>query len=57
MVSACLVASVAAWNGAPEDLLISNEVDNDDQPYDSLDGPSEEEAYLQGNIKEPFVVF
>ncbi|KAL5486072.1 hypothetical protein ACEPAI_7116 [Sanghuangporus weigelae] len=51
MVSACLVATITAWNGAAEDLLVSSEVESDDQLYDSLDGPSEEEAYLQGEYK------
>ena len=32
-----------------DDLVFSSEADADDQLYDSLDGPSEEEAYLQGN--------
>ncbi|EJD06892.1 uncharacterized protein FOMMEDRAFT_75682 [Fomitiporia mediterranea MF3/22] len=51
MVSACLVATVSAWNGTTEELTISNEDVDSDDLYDSLDGPSEEEAYLQGEYK------
>ncbi|KAH8117959.1 inositol hexakisphosphate-domain-containing protein [Phellopilus nigrolimitatus] len=51
MVSACLVATIAGLDGAMETLSVTNEIDNEDQPYDSVDGPSEEEAYLQGEYK------
>ena len=49
MVSASLVATIAAWDGKVEDLSVP-EADTDEL-YDSLDGPSEEEAYLQGEYK------
>ena len=51
MVSACLVATIASWDGTT-DLLSAQqfEADTDELPYDTLDGPSEEEAYLQGEV-------
>ncbi|KAI5118140.1 hypothetical protein M0805_001739 [Coniferiporia weirii] len=51
MVSACLVATIATWDGKKESLTVSSVGESDEQPYDSLDGPSEEEAYLQGEYK------
>lgn len=56
MVSACLVATISAWNGTTEDLNVASETEADDQPYDSLDGPSEEEAFLQGNGAVQFLL-
>lgn len=49
MISACLVATIASWDGTT-DLLNVHQIEADDHelPYDTLDGPSEEEAYLQG---------
>lgn len=45
MVSACLISSTMNWKG--QDNLVEG-----DEPvaevYDAMDGPSEEEAYLQG---------
>ena len=46
MVAACLISTTMNWIG--EDKI----ADKDDMPseeYNSMDGPSEEEAYLQGN--------
>ncbi|KLO17434.1 hypothetical protein SCHPADRAFT_900700 [Schizopora paradoxa] len=52
MISACLVANLNAWDGTKESLAILREqTTNPDVPYDTLDGPSEEEAYLQGEYK------
>jgi len=52
MISACLVATLSAWDGTKESLAILREQStNPDLPYDTLDGPSEEEAYLQGEYK------
>ncbi|PAV16188.1 metal ion binding oxidoreductase [Pyrrhoderma noxium] len=52
MVSACLVATISAYNGRIEELVVSNEPDGEEPPYyDPLDGPSEEEVYLQGEYK------
>ena len=50
MVSASLVATVASWDGKIGDLVVPED-DAEEQLYDSLDGPSEEEAYLQGEYK------
>ncbi|KAK7690552.1 hypothetical protein QCA50_005650 [Cerrena zonata] len=49
MVTACLIATVTYW----DDLQISNVPPEEavEEPYDSMDGPSEEEAYLQGEYK------
>jgi len=48
MVAACLIATTQNWDGKEpryddEDLVLD--------VYDSMDGPSEEEAYLQGEYK------
>ncbi|KAH0833089.1 inositol hexakisphosphate-domain-containing protein [Lanmaoa asiatica] len=48
MVTACLISTVMNWVGeesvdVAEDMSMLN--------YDSIDGPSEEEAYLQGEYK------
>lgn len=46
MVAACLVSTVNSWEGAentPEEPM--------DAIYDTMDGPSEEEAYQQGEYK------
>ncbi|KAJ6545040.1 inositol hexakisphosphate-domain-containing protein [Mycena vulgaris] len=48
MVAACLIATTLNWDGQepkydPEDVA--------PHTYDSMDGPSEEEAYLQGEYK------
>lgn len=52
MISACLVANLSAWDGTKESLAILREqTTNPDVPYDALDGPSEEEAYLQGEVR------
>ena len=49
MVFACLVATVHTWNGKMESLRILEEEGVDQELYDPLDGPSEEEAYREGN--------
>jgi hypothetical protein len=46
MVAACLVATTMNWNGKEPKY---DETDLADT-YDSMDGPSEEEAYLQGML-------
>lgn len=46
MIVACLVASTAKW-GKQHQALPSPDEDSL-EVYDSMDGPSEEEAYLQG---------
>lgn len=46
MVTACLIATVTYW----DDLQTSDTPPEDavEETYDSMDGPSEEETYLQG---------
>ncbi|KAJ7168617.1 inositol hexakisphosphate-domain-containing protein [Mycena filopes] len=47
MVAACLISTTMNWHGkAPK-----YEEDLEPDAYDSMDGPSEEEAYLQGEYK------
>ncbi|KAJ7707320.1 inositol hexakisphosphate-domain-containing protein [Mycena rosella] len=48
MVAACLIATTMSWDGQ-EPKYDPEEVAPDS--YDSMDGPSEEEAYLQGEYK------
>lgn len=48
MITACLISSTMNWQSPKEEA-----VENDDlvpEVFDSLDGPSEEEAYLHGEI-------
>lgn len=47
MVSACLIATTNAWAGQ-EGQADPPVEDVQEEFYDSLDGPSEEEAYMQG---------
>ncbi|KAI0072968.1 hypothetical protein K474DRAFT_1723915 [Panus rudis PR-1116 ss-1] len=49
MVTACLIATVTYW----DKLQISDTPPQEaaEEQYDSMDGPSEEEAYLQGEYK------
>lgn len=47
MVTACLIASTANWSKASE-VVPSPEETEGGEIYDNMDGPSEEEAYLQG---------
>jgi hypothetical protein len=43
MVTACLISTTSAWDGN------AFEFDGDEvEDYDAMDGPSEEDAYLQG---------
>ncbi|KAJ7471451.1 inositol hexakisphosphate-domain-containing protein [Mycena galericulata] len=48
MVAACLIATTWKWDGK-EPTYGDEELTSD--VYDSMDGPSEEEAYLQGEYK------
>ncbi|KAI0649419.1 inositol hexakisphosphate-domain-containing protein [Trametes meyenii] len=52
MVTACLIATTTTWAHERESMFQDEEVGGSvlDQ-YDSIDGPSEEEAYLQGEYK------
>ncbi|KAI8980087.1 inositol hexakisphosphate-domain-containing protein [Trametes punicea] len=52
MVTACLIATTTSWEHERENLLKDEERSaNALEQYDSMDGPSEEEAYLQGEYK------
>ena len=55
MVTACLIATTLSWKKELPDETNGNgdgenESDGDLDQYDSIDGPSEEEAYLQGRL-------
>ena len=47
MVTACLIATTNAW-ADQEGQAAPPVEDTQEEIYDSLDGPSEEEAYMQG---------
>jgi hypothetical protein len=49
MVTACLIATTDAWAGQ-EGQADPPVEDVQEEFYDSLDGPSEEEAYMQGKF-------
>ena len=48
MISACLIATTDAWAGQEVQVDPPVEINVQEEFYDSLDGPSEEEAYMQG---------
>lgn len=52
MVTACLIATTMTWEHEKEESLQEDEdrSANALEQYDSIDGPSEEEAYLQGEL-------
>lgn len=49
MVTACLISTTMKWQGA--DDYVDGQEDPDSVEYDSIDGPSEEQAYRQGEYK------
>ncbi|KAI0707157.1 inositol hexakisphosphate-domain-containing protein [Earliella scabrosa] len=51
MVTACLIATTMTWEHEQEDSFVEEQSNNGLDQYDSIDGPSEEEAYLQGEYK------
>ncbi|OBZ72108.1 Paladin [Grifola frondosa] len=53
MVTACLIATTTSWKHDVEPLvsLSAEETESALEQYDSIDGPSEEEAFLQGEYK------
>ncbi|PCH42051.1 hypothetical protein WOLCODRAFT_119866, partial [Wolfiporia cocos MD-104 SS10] len=52
MVTACLIASTTKWKHELEGLMLDPHVEEEiENGYDLIDGPSEEEAYLQGEYK------
>jgi hypothetical protein len=48
MVTACLISTTMNWQG--EEDYIDRQEDPESVEYDSIDGPSEEQAYRQGLI-------
>ncbi|KAF8071749.1 inositol hexakisphosphate-domain-containing protein [Lyophyllum atratum] len=48
MVTACLISSTMQWDG--EEAALAQQ-ESPTEIYDSIDGPSEEEAYLHGEYK------
>jgi len=50
MVAACLIASTQQWT-RQEQQLAGYEPITEAEVYDPIDGPSEEEAYLQGAVE------
>lgn len=48
MVAACLISTIMNWQGEVNDF--EGQEDSYSTEYDSIDGPSEEQAYLQGQI-------
>ncbi|TFK90507.1 hypothetical protein K466DRAFT_660775 [Polyporus arcularius HHB13444] len=52
MVTACLIATTMTWEHAAEESF-SEQIQNANalEHYDAMDGPSEEEAYLEGEYK------
>ena len=51
MVTACLIATTVNWD-MRDDEVPSPEESDGVEIYDSMDGPSEEEAYLQGMLRK-----
>ncbi|KAI0749707.1 inositol hexakisphosphate-domain-containing protein [Daedaleopsis nitida] len=51
MVTACLIASTMTWEHEQEGNFAEEPTPGGLGQYDSIDGPSEEEAYLQGEYK------
>ncbi|KAG2100890.1 inositol hexakisphosphate-domain-containing protein [Suillus cothurnatus] len=49
MVTACLISTTMNWQG--EEDYIDGQEDPESVEYDSIDGPSEEQAYRQGEYK------
>lgn len=48
MITACLISSTMHWDGDEASLVMHDPIS---EIYDSIDGPSEEEAYLNGNCR------
>ncbi|KAK7031227.1 hypothetical protein VNI00_013643 [Paramarasmius palmivorus] len=54
MVSACLISTTMHWDTQQSDSNVLPEKEDEEDPteeYNSMDGPSEEEAYRQGEYK------
>ena len=49
MVTACLISTILSMNVDAEDLVFDSTLgDALDRPFDTLDGPREDDVYLQG---------
>jgi len=51
MITACLISTTMNWDGQDPNDLMALERDDPDasvENFDSMDGPSEEDAYRQG---------
>ena len=46
MVTACLISTTLAWDGNAFEF----DGEEEEEGYDTMDGPSEEDAYLQGEF-------
>ncbi|KAG5221218.1 inositol hexakisphosphate-domain-containing protein [Salix suchowensis] len=56
MVTACLISTTMQWSANEQNYVQEDEEEDEEDEesggaYDSIDGPSEEEAYLQGEYK------
>lgn len=49
MVTACLISTTLTWDGNAFEVSAEEE----EEEYDTIDGPSEEDAYLQGEFCYP----
>lgn len=45
MITACLIATTLQWDGDESEIA-----EEEERAFDTIDGPSEEDAYLRGNI-------
>lgn len=54
MVTACLISTIMGWDGEIELLEFDEE---EEIGYDSIDGPSEEDAYLQGGQQNLVLIY
>lgn len=56
MVTACLISTTLNWNEDSDSFVFESEMDGkkeeDEDEYDPIDGPSEEDAYLQGEFHD-----
>jgi protein-tyrosine phosphatase len=48
MITACLIATTGHWTGREEQNCAEVDEDALSSRYDTIDGPSEEEVYMQG---------
>lgn len=54
MVTACLISTTLNWNKSNTALVLESgrEEEGEEDGYDTIDGPSEEDAYLQGGLHD-----